>query len=101
MMWVRRFWLRLQTLFLRNRNTQRLDDEIQFHLDQQMAENLSTGMSPKEARSAAMRTFGNPTFLKEETRDTWAGPGWNKSSATCATVCGCYAKTPDSRPWPC
>ena len=73
MMWVQRFWLRLQTLFRRNRNSQQLDDEIQFHLDQQIAENIAAGMNPQEARYAAMRTFGNPTFLKEEPRDTW---GW-------------------------
>src|SRR5215472_7560996 len=73
MWWTRRFWLRLQTLFRRNQNAQRLDAEIQFHLDQQIAENLASGMSRHEARHAAMRTFGNATFLKEETRDTW---GW-------------------------
>ena len=73
MMWVQRFWLRLQALFRRNRNSQQLDDEIQFHLDQQIAENLAAGMNPEEARYAARRTFGNPKFLKEETRDTW---GW-------------------------
>jgi hypothetical protein len=50
-----------------------LDDEIQFHLEQQIAENIATGMCTDEARYAAMRSFGNPTFLKEETRDTW---GW-------------------------
>jgi predicted permease len=74
MLWARRFWLRFQTLFRRNRSTQRLDDEVQFHLDQQVAENLAAGMNPEEARYAAMRTFGNPTYLKEETRDTW---GWS------------------------
>lgn len=73
MQWIQRFWLRLQTLFRRNRSTQRLNDEIQFHLDQQIAENLADGMSPQEARHATMRTFGNSTILKEETRDTW---GW-------------------------
>ena len=73
MVWARRFWLRLQALFLRKRSAQRLDDELQFHLEQQIAENLAAGMSPQEARHAAMRTFGNPTFLQEETRDTW---GW-------------------------
>ena len=73
MVWARRFWLRLRALFLRNRSARRLDDEIQFHLDQQTAENVAAGMSPEEARYAAMRTFGNPTYLKEETRDTW---GW-------------------------
>ena len=73
MVWARQFWLRFQTLFRRNRKDQQLKDEIQFHLDQQIAENLTAGMSAEEARHAAMRTFGNPTFLKEETRGTW---GW-------------------------
>jgi predicted permease len=73
MVWAPRFWLRLRTLFRRNRSAQRLEDEIQFHLEQQIAENIATGMSPEEARYAAMRAFGNPTLLKEETRETW---GW-------------------------
>jgi predicted permease len=73
MVWAQRLWLRLQTLFHRYRFAQRLDDEIQFHLDQQIAENIAAGMSREEARYAAVRTFGNPTALKEETRETW---GW-------------------------
>jgi predicted permease len=73
MVWAQRLWLRLQSLLRRNRSTQQLDDEIQFHLEQQIAENVAAGMSREEARYAAMRAFGNPTFLKEETRDTW---GW-------------------------
>src|SRR5215469_5626390 len=73
MMWTRRFWLRLKALFLRNHSAQQLNDEIQFHLDQQIAENIAVGMSPEEARYAAMRVFGNPTYLKEESRNTW---GW-------------------------
>ena len=73
MWWTRRFWLRLQTLFRRDQSDRRLDVEIQFHLEQQIAENVAAGMTGEEARSAAMRSFGNPTVLKEETRDTW---GW-------------------------
>ena len=73
MVWARRFWFRLQTIFHRNRSAQRLNDEIQFHLDQQIAENLAAGMSPAEARYAARCAFGNPTFLNQEARDTW---GW-------------------------
>src|SRR5207248_9715092 len=73
MLWARRFWLKLQSLFRRKRNAQQLDDEIQFHLEQQILENIAAGMSREEARYAAMRTFGNPTCLKEETWDTW---GW-------------------------
>ena len=73
MTWAQRFLLKLQSLFHRTRNTQRLDDEIAFHLDLQIAENLAAGMKPAEARHAAMRTFGNSTYLKEQIRDTW---GW-------------------------
>ena len=73
MMWAQRFWLKLQTLLRRYRSNQQLDNEIQFHLDQQIAENIASGMSPEEARYAARRAFGNTTFLKEETRNTW---GW-------------------------
>jgi putative ABC transport system permease protein len=72
-MWPQRFWLKLQSLFRRSRNARQLDDEIQFHLDQQIAENVAAGMSRDEARYAATRTFGNSTYLKEQTRDTW---GW-------------------------
>ena len=73
MVWARRLWLRLQTLFRREGIAKRLDDEMQFHLDQQITENIAAGMSREEARYAALRIFGNPTVLKEETRDTW---GW-------------------------
>src|SRR5262249_27701377 len=38
-----------------------------------IAENVAAGMTLEEARYAAMRTFGNPAFLKEEARGTW---GW-------------------------
>src|SRR5215831_19952661 len=70
---ARRFWLRLQTLFRRERAAERLDDEVQFHLEQQIAENIAAGMTREEACHAAMRTFGNSSLLKEETRDAW---GW-------------------------
>src|SRR5690242_378623 len=73
MVWARRAWLRLQTLFSRRRVAEQLDDELQFHLEQQIAENVAAGMSEEEARYAAIRSFGNTTTLKEETRDTW---GW-------------------------
>ena len=70
---MQRLLLQLQTLFRRERAAQQLDDELQFHLEQQIAENVAAGMNEEEARYAAMRVFGNATTLKEETRDTW---GW-------------------------
>ncbi len=73
MVWAQRLWLRLQTLFRRERYAKELDAEIQFHLDEQIAENIAAGMSPAKARLAAVRTFGNGTAVKEEAWDTW---GW-------------------------
>jgi hypothetical protein len=68
MAWTRRLWLKLQTLFRRQRVAQRLDDEMQFHLDEQLAENIAAGMSPEEARHAAVRTFGK--FCRRNGFDT-------------------------------
>src|SRR5438876_219182 len=73
MAWVHRLWLRLQRLFLRKGLAKELDGEMQFHLDELIAENIGAGMSREEARSAALRTFGNATALKEEAREAW---GW-------------------------
>ena len=64
----------LLSLFRRSQVSVRLDDEIRYHLDRQIAENISNGMSAEEARLAALRTFGNPALLRDETRATWS---WN------------------------
>jgi len=61
-------------MLFRRHATARLDQEFQFHLEQQIAENLAAGMEPAEARSAALRLFGNPTLLREEAQSSWS---WN------------------------
>jgi len=63
----------VQNLFRRKGLAQQLDEEMQFHLDELIAEKIGVGISPEQARSAALRTFGNATALKEETREAW---GW-------------------------
>jgi hypothetical protein len=62
-MWPQRFLLKLQTLFHRNRTTQRLDDEFQFHLEQQIAENIARGMSREEARVPSWASWSSPNDL--------------------------------------
>lgn len=73
MTWIQRGWLRLQTLFFRERFARELDDEMRFHLDELIAENLAAGMSPEQARCEAIKAFGNGTYAKEEAWETW---GW-------------------------
>ena len=48
-----------------------LDEEFRFHIERQVAENLAAGMSPEAARYAALRAFGNPALLREQTRARW------------------------------
>src|SRR5688572_23255508 len=45
-----------------------MDKELRFHLDQQIEHNVKAGMSPKEARYAALRSFGGVEQIKEECR---------------------------------
>lgn len=74
MRWVERFRMAMLMLFRRKAETERLNRELEFHLEQQVAENVAGGMPPEEARLAALRLFGNPTLLNEEARSFWS---WN------------------------
>jgi predicted permease len=58
-------------LFWRGPEAMHLDDELQFHLEQQVAENMAAGMSGEAARQAALRLFGNPAVLRDQTRSMW------------------------------
>jgi predicted permease len=48
----------------------RLDSELQFHLEQQIADYIASGMSPGEARRRANLEFGGVERFKEECRET-------------------------------
>jgi predicted permease len=72
MRWLRKLLMQCQMLLRRDRAGAQLQDELQFHLDQQIAENLAAGNSPEEARRAALRSFGNPATLRDQTRNTWS-----------------------------
>jgi predicted permease len=74
MRWAAALWTRITMLVDRKRAGERLQDELEFHLQQQIAENMARGMSAKEARYAAVRVFGNPVLLREQARATWS---WN------------------------
>ena len=66
---------RLQSLFRKDRLDDQLDEELAFHLDQLVMENINAGMSADLARRAARRTLGNFAVIREECRDerrvTW------------------------------
>ena len=61
--------LRLRSLFRRPHVDCELEAELRFHLDQLIAEKISSGMPPEDARRAAQRMIGGVVQYKEECRD--------------------------------
>jgi predicted permease len=60
-----------------------LERDIADHIAMETEDNMARGMSPAEARYAALRKFGNITRVKEDTRSVW---GWVPLETWCADV---------------
>jgi len=73
MRWFREIRRRIAMLRHREDFERELDAEMRCHLELQAEENESRGMSPREARWAAQRQFGNAALLAEDSRSAW---GW-------------------------
>jgi predicted permease len=56
----------------RERMMEDLDQDILDHLEIETRDNIARGMSPEEARTAALRKFGSVARAKEETREVWS-----------------------------
>src|SRR5579864_5042552 len=68
--WFYELPLRLRSLFRRQRVEQDLDEELQYHLERKIEESIARGLTPEEARYAALRAMEGLTQRKEECRDT-------------------------------
>ena len=73
MQWRDRLRLGLRALLFRRRESEWLRAEMQLHLDGLIDENIAAGMSPDDARYAAMRAFGKTTVVSAQPQATW---GW-------------------------
>lgn len=62
---------RWKGLFRRRAREAELTDELQSHLELLTERNVAAGMSPEEARFAALRAFGGVAQVAERTRDEW------------------------------
>ena len=72
MRWFDLITIKLGMIFGRRRAAAHLDEELRFHLERQIAENLAAGITPEEARHAALRLFGNPALLRDQARAAWS-----------------------------
>ena len=61
--------LRLKSILRGRRVERELDEELQFHLDHKIEAGIASGLSPREARYAAIRAMDGLEQRKEEMRD--------------------------------
>jgi predicted permease len=61
--------LRLRSLLRRGQVEAELEEELRYHLERQIEENVANGMSAAEARYAALRAMGGMEQQKEQCRD--------------------------------
>ena len=61
--------LRVRSIFRKNHVEQDLTDELRFHLEKLIEQNVARGMPPAQARYAALDELGGVEQIKEECRD--------------------------------
>ena len=71
MRWRRWFGL---GAFRRGARERDIEREIRAHLELEEEEQRDRGLTERDARSAARRAFGNPTWVAEEMRSIWGTP---------------------------
>jgi predicted permease len=68
----------VRSLFARRVFDEQLDADLQFHLEQATAEYIREGLSPDDARRAALKAFGNPADVSEDMRETSMWIWWER-----------------------
>ena len=69
MRWFYKLPLRFRSLFLKSNVEQELAEELRFHLEKLIEQEVARGMTPEEAHYAALRELGGVEQIKEECRD--------------------------------
>ncbi|MGA2741042.1 MAG: ABC transporter permease [Bryobacteraceae bacterium] len=72
MRWLAKLRMLLRSIFERRQLDTDLDEELREHMERETEDNLRAGMSAEQARSAARRTVGALSQIKDECRDARA-----------------------------
>jgi predicted permease len=75
MRWVQSLLIRMQSLLAKEARNSAVEEELKFHLEQTVAQNLARGMSPEAARAAAQESFGSMAGMIEDCHDA-RGTAW-------------------------
>ena len=73
MEWIRGLGRQLLMLIRRRQFQRDLEEEMRLHRELREQEHVEAGMTPEEARYAALRRFGNVALTQEKSREMW---GW-------------------------
>jgi predicted permease len=65
------FFRKLRWLMQRPSKEAELQEELQFHLEEEAGERQAQGLAAEEARRAAHRELGNVALVQEDTRAMW------------------------------
>jgi hypothetical protein len=66
--WLRELARRLNILLHSRQFDGDLEEEMRLHLELRQQEEMESGAAPEDARTAAIRRFGNATYLSERRR---------------------------------
>ena len=91
---IRRAWNRLAGSLAGGRREAELADEFESHLQMLAEENLRRGMSPDEARHAALITFGGVEKAKESYRDQRGWPALDSLRQDVRYALRCMRRAP-------
>src|SRR5215472_16253391 len=69
MRWYYKLPLRMRSLFRKDKADLELSEELRFHLQSEIDENVARGMNAQEARRAALQALGGVERVKEECRE--------------------------------
>jgi predicted permease len=71
-------WKSGKVTWRRTNRERDLDEELRYHVEQQIELNVRSGMTPEEARRQALLQFGNVPLVKEDTRAVWTRVGFEQ-----------------------
>src|ERR671915_511008 len=60
---------RLRSVFRRAHADRELANELRTHVEHEIAQHVAAGLSPADARAAALRDFGSMALIEEQCRD--------------------------------
>jgi putative ABC transport system permease protein len=79
--WLRKYRLRLQSLFQRSRVECDLDEEMRDYVERETEQHIAAGVPVEEARRRALSSLGGVERLKEECRDA-RGVSWLEATVS-------------------